>query len=288
LGSIRRAPRSGRWEARYRDPAGRSRTKTFDTKADARAYVSSIETDVNRGQWTDPSAGRVTYAEWSEHYFATALHKRATTLARDRTVNDKHFVPAFGTRSLGAITPLDVRGVVERMTGRLAPATVRTNYGVLRAILSAAVGAELITPTPCRGVRLPADDKDRRRFLSAEELEFLAGDMPVEYRPMVYLAGVLGLRWSEIAGLRVGRIDFLRSTLEVAETCAEVGGRVAFAPPKTRASRRTLSVPAFLVAMLAEHLAQRGRPEADALVFVARKAARCGVPRSAPASSIRP
>jgi integrase len=86
---------------------------------------------------------------------------------------------------------------------------------------------------------------------------------------MVYLAGVLGLRWSEIAGLRVGRIDLLRPTLEVAETCAEVGGRVAFAPPKTRASRRTLSVPAFVVAMLAEHFAHRGRSAADALVFVA-------------------
>jgi integrase len=184
-------------------------------------------------------------------------------------VNDKHFVSTFGARALGSITPLDVGGVVERMAERLAPSTVRTNYGVLRAILRAAVDAELIAASPCRRVRLPADDRDRGRFLSAEELKRLADEMPVEYQPMVYLAGVLGLRWSEIAGLRVSRIDFLRSTLEVAETCAEVGGRVAYAPPKTRASRRTLSVPAFLVAMLAEHLAHRGRPDADALVFVA-------------------
>lgn len=37
---------------------------------------------------------------------------------------------------------------------------------------------------------------------------------------MVYVAGVVGLRWSEVAGLRVGRLDFLRRTLTVAETLA--------------------------------------------------------------------
>jgi integrase len=124
-------------------------------------------------------------------------------------VNDKHFVSALGARALGSITPLDVGGIVERMAERLAPSTVRTNYGVLRAILQAAVDAEVIAASPCRRVRLPAEDKDRGIFLSAEELKRLADEMPVEYRPMVYLAGVLGLRWSEIAGLRVGRgIDF--------------------------------------------------------------------------------
>jgi integrase len=86
---------------------------------------------------------------------------------------------------------------------------------------------------------------------------------------MAYLAGVLGLRWSEVAGLRVGRIDFRRETLEIAETCAEVSGRVVFAPVKTRSSRRTLNVPPFVVSMLTDHLASRGGPGPDELVFVA-------------------
>ena len=86
---------------------------------------------------------------------------------------------------------------------------------------------------------------------------------------MVYLAGVLGLRWSEVAGLRVGRIDFLRKRLEITETCAEVDGKIVFADVKTRSSRRTLNVPKFVVDMLSEHLARRGKPKPDALVFVA-------------------
>jgi len=105
--------------------------------------------------------------------------------------------------------------------------------------------------------------------LSAEELTSLAAHTPFEYRPVIYLAGVLGLRWSEVAGLRVGRINFLRRTLEVAEACVEVEGQLLFSDVKTHASRRTLSVPPFLMAMLAEHLAARGRPTPDELVFIA-------------------
>ena len=140
------------------------------------------------------------------------------------------------------------------------PTTVRTDYGVLRAILSAAVDADLLPVSPCRGVRLPAHVRKEIRFLSADELERLANAMPAQYRAMTYLAGVLGLRWSEVAGLRVGRIDFNRKTLEVAETCAEVSGKVVFAPVKTKSSRRTLNVPPFVLNMLDEHLKTRGRP----------------------------
>jgi len=58
-------------------------------------------------------------------------------------------------------------------------------------------------------------------------------------------------------------------TLEVTETMAEVNGRVMFADVKRRASRRTLSVPPFLLTMLSEHLAARGRPGPRELVLVA-------------------
>jgi len=85
---------------------------------------------------------------------------------------------------------------------------------------------------------------------------------------MVYVSGVLGLRWSEVVGLRVCRLDFLRRTLTVAETLAEGEGWLVSAEPKTKASRRTLGVPSSVMDMLAEHLGRRARPDPDELVFV--------------------
>lgn len=60
---------------------------------------------------------------------------------------------------------------------------------------------------------------------------------------MAYLAAVLGLRWGECAGLRVGRLDFLRSTLIVAEQRPRGrAGAMVTGAPKSEAGRRTLSV----------------------------------------------
>lgn len=120
-----------------------------------------------------------------------------------------------------------------------------------------------------RGIKPPTSTAKERRYLEAREIERLAALMPVEYRPMVYLAGVLGLRWSEVAGLKVGNIDFLRQKLTVTETVAEVNGQLQPADVKTDASRRTLSIPSFLKEMLSEHLARTGRKELGCYVFQA-------------------
>ena len=90
---------------------------------------------------------------------------------------------------------------------------------------------------------------------------------------MVYLGAVLGLRWGECAGLRVGRIDFLRGTLTVAEHITRgFGGASVSGPPKSHAGRRTVTVPAALLDLLAELLRRRGLSGADkdAYVFVGR------------------
>jgi integrase len=276
FGSIRRLP-SGRWQARYREPLNNrllTAPTTFATKADAARYLATVEADVTRGVWHDPRHGDLTFAEWVQRYLAVAVHKAATTRSRDETVLRVHLVPKLGPRRLGGITPLDVQHVVNEMATRLAPATVRTNYGVLRAVMNAAVNDGRIARSPCRRITLPRGSDTPRRALEPAELHRLADAMPREYRALIYVGGVLGLRWSEIAGLRVGRVNVLGHTLEVAEAIKYVSGRlVVDGLVKSRSSRRLLGVPDELAAILAEHLAQRHLTgaDADALVFSSPK-----------------
>jgi hypothetical protein len=56
---------------------------------------------------------------------------------------------------LVAITPAHVRRVVDAMSARLKPASVRTVYALLRASMNAAVERDLIIRSPCRGIKLP-------------------------------------------------------------------------------------------------------------------------------------
>jgi integrase len=142
-------------------------------------------------------------------------------------------------------------------------------FGVLRAVFTFAVDDELIARSPCRGVKLPAVEELHRPSVSADAVVVLAEALGVDYAPMAYLGAALGLRFGECAGLRVGRLDFMRGTVTVAEQITRgEHGRAVVGEPKSDASRRTLTVPAPLMEMLSEHLVRRGVTGADAEAFV--------------------
>jgi integrase len=91
--------------------------------------------------------------------------------------------------------------------------------------------------------------------------------VPRRYRAMVATAAGAGLRWGECVGLRRRNVELLRRELQVVEVAVEVAGRVTFKSyPKSKASRRTVPLPGFVIEALAEHLAALPA-ELDELVF---------------------
>ena len=253
----------GRWRARYRDPNNRERSRTFARRIDAERWLTSVEHSKLSGAYIDPALARVTFGQWAEEWLTTP-GKRSSAWARDDSILRNHLLPTFESRGLGTLKPNEIQALVTTWTAKAAPRTVRRQYDTLRAILNAAVAADLIARSPCRGIRLPATTSTTRHVVDAEELAKLSEAMG-ECGPMAYLGAVLGMRWGECAGLRVGRLDVLRSTLHVAEQFTRgKGGAMVLEPPKSQAGRRTMAVPAALMALLADHLARRGLTGADA------------------------
>jgi len=88
---------------------------------------------------------------------------------------------------------------------------------------------------------------------------------------MVFLAAVLGMRWGECAGLKVGAIDFESNTIAVVSQLTRgTKGEIVDGAPKWQ-SHRTIAAPESLMDRLAEHLHRRGLVSAvgDNYVFVA-------------------
>jgi integrase len=128
--------------------------------------------------------------------------------------------------------------------------------------MRSAVDAHLIAQSPCQGIRLPRVARQEQRFLSAEQVDRLADAIGPCHRALIYSAAYLGCRWGELAGLKRDQLDLLRRRVYVIGTLEEIGSRVRYVhETKTSESRRVLSVPRFLVDVLAEHLA--GAPESD-------------------------
>lgn len=80
---------------------------------------------------------------------------------------------------------------------------------------------------------------------------------------MVWLGALLGMRWGEVAGLRVEAIDLLRRRLVVSETVGEAKGVLHIGAPKTAAGRRLLPIPPVLCEVLAQHIEAQGLNGAD-------------------------
>jgi integrase len=97
-----------------------------------------------------------------------------------------------------------------------------------------------------------------------------------QFAAMMWTALLTGMRWGEVAGLRVGSVDLLRGELRVIEQrTRDLDGDGVTAEPKSDAGVRALSIPASLVTVLAAHIASRGITAADAreLVFVGERGA---------------
>jgi integrase len=271
FGSIRKLP-SGRYEASYWHGGERHRAPyTFAAKTEALAWLSSTETDIRRGAWVDPSGAQMTVGEVAARWLAANPTKRPNSRATDDVAIRIHLKP-IASHKLGTVTQPDVQALVNGWALQSAPRSVRRWYSTLHAVFAYAVASDWLARSPCRGVHLLTVIATRRIKLTADQVAAIADATDDRYRAMVWLGVVLGWRWEEVAGLRVGSLDLLGATVTVSETLIrDDKGAPVMSAPKSRSSGRTIAIPAVLVEILAGHLAARGMTAADSdqLVFEA-------------------
>ena len=152
----------------------------------------------------------------------------------------------------------------------LGPRTVDRTYGTLRAAFAYAIDSDLFPRSPCRNVNLPRAVPRRRPVLTPDDVGRLANAMGPNRAAMVWVGALLGLRWGEVAGLRVRDLDLSGRTLSVTEIVTrDERGRSVAGPPKSQAGTRTLSMPEELAHVLSEHFGRLGLTarDPDAYVF---------------------
>ena len=249
---------------------GRPVEKTFRKRAEAEAFKRRVESAEVDGLAVDLRAIRRTVAAVAGEWLGSNPAKRDSTYGRDEIALRVHILPILGTRPIGRVQRRDVRSAVERWQGEMAPRSVGRTYGVLRAVFAFAVEEELIGRSPCVGIDLPKAEAVRRELPAPKDLAAIARALRPDLAPMLWLGAVLGLRWGEVAALRVRSIDLLRRTVTITETVTrDRRGRAQLGPPKSNAGERTLSAPSVLAELLAEHMRSAGLSvlAADALLF---------------------
>jgi integrase len=269
FGAIDRLP-SGNYRARWRQDEKRvTAAMTFATERDTENFLLAVEADLVRGKKTPTNTGSMTLAEYSEIWLSEPGKSR-NSVARDRQ-GIKAF-PQLERFKLNEITRSDVQEAVTARSKTVQPATVARDYSALRSCLNAAADREyLARPAPIpRRIALPKIRHGEVPELSDEDLDALVKAMPARYGLVAESAAILGLRWSEVIGLRICDIDFLHRTVTVNQTVEEAGGHVRLVPwGKTNASLRSRPVPQVLLDQIAAYiLIFRADVTLDSLIFV--------------------
>jgi integrase len=134
----------------------------------------------------------------------------------------------------------------------LSASRTRQAYRVLSLMLDHAVEDQRLPRNPAAKVDPPRLPQGARRHLTVEQVEALAHESG-EDRLVVLVLAYCAIRWGELAGLRVKRVDLLRRRLDVAEAASEVSGRVVWGTPKSHASR-SMPIVRSIVRSIADEL----------------------------------
>ena len=253
MATIERTPH-GTYRARWRNPQGQTRSRSFKTRKDATNYLRAVQSDLHTGHYTDPQAGKTRLGDWLTQWHNGRIGLRPTTTARDDSYIRNLILPHVGTLQLRQLTPAVVRKWIRTIHQTHAAATVQKAHQLLKAALRAAVRDGLIPANPADETPLPRIEKTEHRYLTIDEVHSLAATIDPRYRALVYTGALAGLRPGELAALHIDDLDLLRKTLLVERTATEVSGHLAYGPPKTAAGRRTITIPDVLVNFIAEHL----------------------------------
>jgi integrase len=254
MANIEKRP-SGVWRARYYDDAGKQHAKRFPRKVDAKAWLDTVTASVVRGDYVDPSAGRVTftsfYEDWRERQVWVAGTRRAMDLAAGSV--------GFGDVPLGRVRKSHVESWVKAMVvDELAVGTIHTRAQNVRSVLRAAVEDRVISRDPSVGVRLPRQRRSEvaMSIPTPEQVGRILRAADVDFAPFIALCAFAGLRLGEASGVQVGDVDFLRRELAVSRQVQRVkGGGLDIRAPKY-GSERTVFLAKDLVTILARHVEQ--------------------------------
>lgn len=276
FGRIRRLP-SGRYQARYKGPDSidRPAPNTFATKTDAEVWLIRKEAEILDGDWLDPDASKVLFADFGASWIAERPNLRPKTFQTYEGLLRIHLVPVLGGTEVARIKERTVRRWRKALLDSgVGPVTVAKAYRLLKAILNTAVDDGLIKRNPCRIKGAGQEHSPERPVLTLAEVFVLADAFDRRYRLLILLAVFCSLRWGELAALTRSAVDVDGETLVVRASVVELkNGALVTGPPKTDAGNRVLSIPDFLLVDVADHLATFTAPGSAALVFIGPKGA---------------
>jgi integrase len=223
------------------DGKRRQRSWVVDTVNEARKLYNEHHTAVETDSYIAPSTE--TLDAYLDGWLAAKRRSVKPATVESYVVALKHARRTLPNRSVQSLAKSDVERVIADILelGR-SPRTANLTLTVLNAALKDAVKDGSIKSNPCANVKRTREVKPELDVWTAEELgTFLSAPSTVAHPWRIGLElAALGLRRSEVVGLRWCDVDLDARTISIRTTTVSVRGRSVASTPKSSRSRRTL------------------------------------------------
>ena len=244
------------------------------SKAAAATKLRELQQKVEAGQL--PSGRIPTVREWMGYWLEQVAAKkvRPSTMRGYRTYVECYIVPLLGDKRLDKLSPEHIAEAWEHIQtiGRpgvedpkpLSSTSAHQAHRILSRALKVAHQRGHVTRNVATLIDAPQPRETEMRPLSKVEAKrILASAHGRRNAARWTVALSLGLRQGEALGLTWEHVDLEAGTLAVRQALGRVKGQgLVFGPVKSRAGKRTIVLPA---PMLAELKAHRTRQNADRL-----------------------
>ncbi|MFF3546879.1 tyrosine-type recombinase/integrase [Streptomyces platensis] len=209
------------------------RDRSFETVADAKAWLAETQTDSRRGDFVDPRDGEITVREYVEkHWWPAQIHPAQTLESMEYRIWGQ-VLPHLGEVALRDVGVAELRKWSADVQREVGSGTAYTAWVYLKAIMQAAVEDKRLFRNPCKGnstIKPPKKPERRARSWTQERVDAVRAELPKRYRIAADLGVGCGLRQGEAFGLAPG--DVRGDAIHIGRQILRYKSQLYFGPPK--------------------------------------------------------
>ena len=250
-------PKTGKWliQYRYTDWQGKRRKSTkrgFKTKREAEEWLRNF-------LMTQTSDFDMKFDEFLKLYYADMETRlREHTMRTKKYIIELKILPYFGQKRINDIKAADIRNWQNELIKQgYSPTYLKTINNQLSAVFNYAVKYYDLKGNPCAKAGSMGKSKaEEMNFWTKEEfMQFIDSVMDKRQSYMAFmLLYWTGMRLGEVLALTPADIDFEKRTISITKSYQRLGKQDVITPPKTRKSKRIITIPEFLIADLQDYL----------------------------------
>lgn len=270
MATIRERPRSDgdtTYSVLWRDSdTGKQTSYPFQSKDEAHRFKRIVEANGNSLNAVERILEKITIsgptvAENMTRHVEMLTRAGPDQIKRYGNAIKNYFGGRLGKLPVAAVEHEDVVLWVKWMQAQaykgklLSAKTIANHHGLLSASMETAIRLRRRGDNPCKGVQLPRDEsiKEKMHFMTAAESLAVVQALPERYQPLMAFLRGTGARFGEATALLGSdfHLDVQQPTVRIEKAWKrDENDRFYVGPPKTKKSRRTISLSPSLVALM--------------------------------------